>query len=108
MQDLASLRACFEGRLFTHTGEMAPFLTDWRRKWTGRALAVAQPHSAEDVAAVLAWCDAHSVPVVPQGGNTGLSGGATPDESGRAIVLSLARLNRIRAVDPIGNTIVAE
>ncbi len=98
----------FAGRLLTEPADMAPFLTDWRGRWTGRARAVAQPESAQDVAAVLAWCSAHGVPVLPQGGNTGLSGGSVPDGSGQAMVVSLARLNRIRAVDAAGNTLVAE
>src|SRR5438876_7694800 len=106
--NLDSLRSAFDGRLLLDAQDMEPFLTDWRRKWTGRALAVAQPSTAQDVASVLGWCDAHDVPMVPQGGNTGLSGGATPDGSGRALVLSLSRLNRIRGVDPLGNTLLAE
>ena len=105
---LADLRAAFSGRLHTQADEMAPFLTDWRRKWTGSAIAVAQPDSAEDVAAVLRWCHAARVPVVPQGGNTGLSGGATPDTTGRALLLSLARLNRVRSVDALNLSLVAE
>jgi FAD/FMN-containing dehydrogenase len=87
---------------------MVAFLTDWRGKWTGRAIAVAQPDSTADAAAVLRWCNEQRVPVVPQGGNTGLSGGATPDESGRSLVMSLTRLNRVRSVDPENNTIVVE
>ena len=106
--DLTPLRAAFGGRLHTQASEMSPFLTDWRGKWTGRAIAVAQPDSAADVAAVLRWCHAHRVPVVPQGGNTGLSGGATPDPSGQALLLSLARLNRVRSVDPLNHTLEAE
>ena len=106
--DLTTLRSAFSGRLHTDAAEMVPFLTDWRGKWTGRAIAVAQPDSAADVAAVLRWCHAQRVPVVPQGGNTGLSGGATPDASGRALLLSLTRLNRVRAIDPANNTIEVE
>jgi len=106
--DLGTLRAAFTGRLLTDPTDMAAHLTDWRGKWTGRAIAVAQPDSTEGVAAVLKWCHVHGVPVVPQGGNTGLSGGSTPDDSGRALVLSLARLNKLRAVDPVNNTIVVE
>jgi FAD/FMN-containing dehydrogenase len=105
---LADLRAAFAGRLLTDEADTAPFLTDWRRKWQGRALAVAQPDDAAGVAAVLRWCHAHRVPVVPQGGNTGLSGAATPDGSGQTLVLSLARLNRIRRIDPANQTIEAE
>jgi len=80
---------------------MAPFLTDWRGRWRGRAIAVAQP-------AVMRWCHEHRVPVVAQGGNTGLSGGSVPDETGCALVLSLTRLSRVRAVDPLNNTLTAE
>lgn len=87
---------------------MAPFLTDWRGRWTGRAIAVAQPDTAADVAAVMRWCHEHRVPVVPQGGNTGLSGGSVPDETGAALVLSLTRLSRVRAVDPLNNTMTVE
>lgn len=105
--DLSSLRACFQGRLLTGV-DATPFLTDWRRKWQGRAAAVVQPDTAQDVAAAVQWCAHNRVPIVPQGGNTGLSGGATPDATGAAIVLSLTRLNRIRGVDPVNNTIVAE
>ncbi|MEO9230032.1 MAG: FAD-binding oxidoreductase [Devosia sp.] len=106
--DLSALRASYSGRLYTEPADMEAFLTDWRRKWTGRALAVAQPDAPLDVAAVLAWCSANQVPVVAQGGNTGLSGGATPDGSGRSLLLSLTRLNRVRNVDTRNNTIEVE
>jgi FAD/FMN-containing dehydrogenase len=106
--DIETLRASFNGRLFTTPADLAPFLTDWRGKWTGQAIAVAQPKDTPGVAAIVRWCHEQGVPVVPQGGNTGLSGGATPDASGRALVLSLARLDRIRAVDAITNTIEVE
>jgi FAD/FMN-containing dehydrogenase len=105
---LASLRSVFEGRLLAEPSEISPYLTDWRGKWMGRAIAVAQPDTAADVAAVVAWCHSNGVPVVPQGGNTGLSGGATPDASGDALVLSLTRLNRIRRLDAENNTLEVE
>ena len=106
--NLDTLRASFSGRLLSDPADMAAFLTDWRGKWTGRAIAVAQPDSTSDVAAVLRWCHAQRVPVVPQGGNTGLSGGSTPDASGRALVLSLSRLNQLRSIDAVNNTLVVE
>lgn len=87
---------------------MAPFLEDWRKLWRGRATAVAQPDTVADVARLVRWCAANDVPIVPQGGNTGMSGGATPDRSGRAVVLSLARLNRIRELDTVNNTITLD
>nr|WP_233574650.1 FAD-binding oxidoreductase [Acidovorax sp. 106] len=89
-------------------GEMAPFLTDWRGKWTGTALAVVQPDSPQDVAHVMRWCHERRIPVVPQGGNTGLSGGATPDASGRSVVLSLSRLQSVRSVDLQNNTVTVD
>ncbi len=105
---VSELRGVFSGRLLDAAADMAPFLTDWRKRYVGRALAVVQPDTAADVAALVRWCAARRVPVVPQGGNTGLSGGATPDDSGRALVLSLARLNRVRAIDTANNSITVE
>ncbi len=88
------------------TGDDAQsYLVDWRGRYTGAALAVVRPGSVDDVAAVVKWCAANSVPIVPQGGNTGLCGGATPDGRGDVIVLSLARLNRIRSIDTDNDTI---
>ncbi len=98
----STLEGAFDGRLLTDPADMAPFLEDWRKLWRGRALAVAQPNDAEGVAAVVRWCAESGTPIVPQGGNTGMSGGATPDDSGRAILLSLARLNRVRAIGADG------
>jgi len=97
------------GTQYVLTGTDArAFETDWRDRYTGKALAVVKPANTQDVARVVAWCGEHGVPIVPQGGNTGLCGGATPDASGTAVVLSLARLNRIRAIDTDNDTIVAE
>ncbi|MGN6703274.1 MAG: FAD-binding oxidoreductase, partial [Burkholderiaceae bacterium] len=81
---------------------------DWRRRFTGSALAVVRPGSPEETAAVVRACNRWRVPMVPQGGNTGLVLGSVPDGSGSAIVLSLGRMNRVRAVDPINNTITVE
>jgi FAD/FMN-containing dehydrogenase len=96
------------GRVLTAPADTAPFLTDWRRRFSGRARAVVQPGSTAEVATLVRWCAAHRVPIVPQGGNTGLVGGGTPDGRGDAILLSLARMNRVRSIDPINNTITAE
>lgn len=88
--------------------EMEPYLTDWRRRFTGKACAVLKPGSTDEVAAVVKLCNSARVAVVPQGGNTGLVLGSVPDESGQAAVVSLTRLNRIRAVDPLNNTMTVE
>ncbi len=85
-----------------------PYLLDHRRLYRGRALAVALPRSVTQVSQLLASCEAQRIGVVPHGGNTGYCGGATPDESGRQLVLSLARLNRIRSVDPSNYSLIAE
>jgi FAD/FMN-containing dehydrogenase len=105
---LADLRAAFGGRIITDAADMAPFLTDWRKAWRGTALAVVQPDTAQDVAQVVRWCAANAVSVVPQGGNTGLAGGTVPPATGRNIVVSTARLNRIRQIDPLNNTVTVE
>ena len=78
---------------------VAPSLTDWRGRYTGRAIALASPANTAEVSALVQLCAKHGVPIVPQGGNSGMSGGATPDESGTAIVLSLRRMNAIREID---------
>jgi len=88
--------------------DMAPFLVDWRKRYFGRAQAVVLPSSANQVAAVIAWCARTGTPAVPQGGNTGLVGGATPAADGRAIVVSLKRMRQIRAVDSANSTLTAE
>src|SRR5450830_1280018 len=94
--------------VLTDATDMAPFLTDWRDRFTGKALAVLRPGSTEHVAAVLRACTQWSIPVVPQGGNTGLVLGSIPDAAGTAVVLSLSRLNRIRALDPVNRTITVD
>ena len=85
-----------------------PFLTDWRENYLGSALAIVRPGSTEEVAAVVKLCAAEGVAIVPQGGNTGMSGGATPQEDGREIVLSLTRMNRILEIDKVGYTMTVE
>ena len=79
---------------------LLPWLTDWRGRYTGRALAMASPASTAELSALMKLCSRHGVPVVPQGGNSGMSGGATPDESGEALLLSLRRMNAVRRLDP--------
>ena len=102
----STLEGAFDGRLLTDPADMAPFLEDWRKLWRGRALAVAQPNDAEGVAAVVRWCAESGTPIVPQGGNTGLCGGAV-SKTGQ-IILNLRRLNRITDVDPINDTMTVE
>ena len=88
--------------------DIAPFLTDWRGRFHGTALAVVRPRTTAEVAAVVAACAEAGAPIVPQGGNTGQCGGATPDARGDAVVISLTRMNRVRAIDAANATMTVE
>lgn len=87
---------------------MEPWLTDWRGRYTGSARALASPADAQELAALVRLCARHGVPIVPQGGNSGMSGGATPDRSGAALLVSLRRMNAIRTIDPQARTALCE
>jgi FAD/FMN-containing dehydrogenase len=87
---------------------LAPFETDQRQRYRGRALALARPRSTSEVAKILAYCNRQRIGVVPIGGNTGLCGGATPDESGTQLLLSVDRMNQVRSVDTANESITVE
>ena len=87
---------------------MEPYTVDWRKRYTGRPLAVVRPASTQEVAAVIGICAETRTAVVPQGGNTGLQGGGITDGSGTQILLSTVRMNRVRAIDPVNNTVTVE
>lgn len=88
--------------------DKAPYLTDWRKRFTGKALAVLLPSTSSEVAGIIKLCAQHQVAVVPQGGHTGFCGGATPDNSGTQIILNLKRMNQIREIDVANQTITLE
>ena len=92
----------------TEAGDMAPYLRDWRGLYHGRATAVLRPGSTKQVRDIVEFAAEKRIGIVPQGGNTGLSGGATPDESGDAIVISLLRMRRILELDLENNAIAVE
>ena len=94
--------------LITSPQEFAPYATDWRKRYVGKPLAVVRPASTAEAARVVRACSEARTAIVPQGGNTGLCGAATPDASGSQIVLSLSRMSRIRAIDAGNNTMTAE
>jgi FAD/FMN-containing dehydrogenase len=87
---------------------MAPWLTDWRGKYHGRAAAMLSPATTGEVAAIVRLCADAKVALVPQGGNSGMVGGATPDASGDQLLLSLRRMNRIRHIDEAAQLAIAE
>ncbi len=113
MSSLDSRRAELVGLLgpdgvLTQPQDLAPFETDHRGLFHGRALAAVLPRTVDEVAAIVRWCGQSGVGLVPQGGNTSYCGGATPDTSGGQLLLLLRRLNRIRAVDAANHSMTAE
>jgi FAD/FMN-containing dehydrogenase len=113
MQDDAGLIAALSGavgrqHLVTAGDDQEPYLVDWRGRYHGRAVAVVKPASTEEVASVVRLCAGQGVAVVPQGGNTGMCGAATPPAEGRSVVVRLDRMNRVRAVSALANSITVE
>jgi len=94
--------------LVTAADEQASYVKDWLNKWQGRVAVVVRPADTAQTAEVVRLCHQTHTPIVTQGGNTGMSGGATPDDSGAQVILSTTRMNRIRAVDPINNTMTVD
>jgi FAD/FMN-containing dehydrogenase len=104
-------RICGDANVLTHDDpqtDLSAWERDWRKRAHGRALAVVRPANVQEVAAVVKACANTFTSIVPQGGNTGLVVGSVPDESGQQVVLSLQRMNQIRAVDAANLTVVAE
>lgn len=97
-----------ESACVTDQEALEPHVTEWRNLLHGHALALVAPGSAAEVSDVVRLCADVGIAIVPQGGNTGLCGGAIPDESGQQLILSTARLNRIRSLDPADFSMVAE
>ncbi|QWD71376.1 FAD-binding oxidoreductase [Polynucleobacter sp. UB-Siik-W21] len=108
-QILGELHQILEQKfILTADQDKAPYLTDWRKRYTGKALAVVLPKTAQEVAKIVQLCAANQIAVVPQGGHTGFCGGATPDDSGKQIVLNIKRMNTIREIDVANQTITLE
>ena len=106
---IAALHAIVgDAGLKTGDTDTEAFLTDWHGQYRGRSLAVVMPETTEQVSQVMALADAHDIVVVPQGGNTGFMGGATPDHAGNSILLSLRRMNRIREIDATNMSMTVE
>jgi FAD/FMN-containing dehydrogenase len=89
-------------------GDLSAWESDWRKRSRGKALAVVRPAATEEVARVLQACARHGASLVPQGGNTGLVVGSTPDASGQQVVLSLQRMNQVLAIDKANLTVTVQ
>src|SRR5690349_19502435 len=94
--------------VLTAPEDTRPYFTDWRRQYSAAAECVVRPANTDEVARVVRACVEQRVAIVPQGGNTGLSGGSVPTGKGREIVLALGRMNRIRELDRLNDTITVE
>ena len=94
--------------LLAKTEEMRPFLEEWRGTHQGAALCVVKPSSAEDVSAIVKIARAHGLHIVPQSGNTGLVGGQIGFDAKRAVMMSMTRMTKIRALDQPNNMMTAE
>ncbi len=106
---LAQASSMLGSRGFTRDPDLIdPWLTDWRGRFTGRALALTSPSSTAEVSDFVRLCARHNIAVVPQGGNSGMSGGATPDQSGNAVLLSLRRMTAIRDLNEDARQITCE
>ena len=84
------------------------YLSDWRGVFKGKVKFVVFPSTTEEVSKILKLANKNNIPIVPQGGNTGLCGGATPDNSGNSILINFTKLNNIRNIDLLGNTVTVE
>ncbi|KTW01184.1 FAD-binding oxidoreductase, partial [Sphingomonas sanguinis] len=94
--------------IITDPALIAPWEIDWRRRFSGHAPAIVAPADTGQVQAVLRAAAEHRVPLVPQGGNSSMVGGATPPADGSALILSMRRMNRIRRIDAGAGMVVAE
>jgi D-lactate dehydrogenase (cytochrome) len=108
LERILGAQGILQGEAPDSSAHLENYLIDHRRLYRGRALAVALPRTVTEVTELLAFCNEHHIGVVPQGGNTSYCGGATPDESGTQIVVALSRLSRIRRIDPLNYSVVAE
>ena len=106
---IAALRGIVgDSGLQTDPGDLAPYCIDWRGLYHGATFAVARPANAVELGDIVRLCGAGKIAMVPQGGNTSMVGGATPNEDGRQLVVSVARMNRVRDIDPLDMTMTVE
>jgi FAD/FMN-containing dehydrogenase len=106
IQDLQKIVG--ENNVLSAYEDLIPFIKDWRGIYLGATAAVVRPANTQEVAAVIHYCSQRGIAIVPQGGNTGMCGAAIPNPNGEEIVLSLARMNKIRSIDALNNTLTVD
>jgi FAD/FMN-containing dehydrogenase len=97
-----------KSNVLTSTDDTRPYFTDWRKQYAGTAVCVVRPASTDEVSRVVALCAREGVGIVPQGGNTGLVGGSVPAGGRREVLVSLSRMNRVRSIDALNDTMTVE
>lgn len=108
-EGLTELERLLGGKGFTADAtDMEPWSTDWRKLYRGKAAALVSPGTVREVQDIVEIAARHRISLLPQGGNTSMVGGATPDESGQTVIVSLRRMNALRALDPDAGIVVAE
>ena len=105
---LAAVAAVISSKYVRTGADADPYQQDWRARYRGAALAVALPGNTEEVAALMGVCRRFGVAVVPQAGNTGLTGGAIAPDGLDCLIINVSRLNRVRAIDPLNNAMTLE
>ena len=109
MQHISELKSLIGEELVVHSQDvMAQYLTDHRQIYHGSALSILRPKSVDDISQIVRYCNENNISIVPQGGNTSYSGGATPDDTGTQVILSLEKLNKIREIDAQNGTATIE
>jgi len=106
IQDLQKIVG--ENNVLSAYEDLIPFIKDWRGIYLGATAAVVRPANTQEVAAVIHYCSQRGIAIVPQGGNTGMCGAAIPNPNGEEVVLSLARMNKIRSIDALNNTLTVD
>jgi len=97
-----------ENNVLSANEDLIPYIKDWRGIYLGATAAVVRPANTQEVAAVIHYCSQRGIAIVPQGGNTGMCGAAIPNPNGEEVVLSLARMNKIRSIDALNNTLTVD
>ena len=97
-----------EGAVKTAPSDLEPYCTDWRKRFFGKAAAILFPGEPESLAKIVRLANQYQIALVPQGGNTGLSGGATPDPTGEQVIVSLLRMQQVRQQDAVNKTLTVE